>query len=765
MTEQKSKAARRTDTPPKSIFDDYRSAYNSILSPDRNFSGISQAGDPAQSSNASPELSLPNNPFVDLFSGSDRPQTPPPLARSAPTVASNGSHKSRRPSSPKSKRRTNFSRPLSLSPSSDRLTKPVTATVRDSISVFSLGSPVGLGHDKRPNTKQPNLQGARGRVERSSAIGSIVKRYSDGSDSNGRSTESNRGTEARTSLDMFGCGQGVLEGSSTQSRVSPAGQPPNIPLPPDPSYVAAKGLVGEALSDASLYEDTEKLLNLTQPTGASAVPEQATSHQLYRHGTAPKGGLNSEFSWIGNKGMSSFRDLSTKELKQLQNPSRASQRSLTGDGAEVPVGSRSSNDQYLLSDAVYEPQDADSVTNAKRRTELLPQHLAEPLSRDDLARSWATDWDDEENSQAGPNVDQDVQTDSVLEFGGLQSSSSRGISLDVSLGDDASRPEISMAGSSRARVVGRGNAGNASWSIRAKGVKSMRSAEKDVEDNPFAGGVSDEGGEWETLGESGMRSKIGAQVSLGRSTSGSSLANVSSNESVQEDRGVPSPWDPLKTYPALITPPNKAVIPQSGRHNSQVQGPATAPRNTPPLNEDNEQQTLRRTSSTPVLSFSLTPKYQVRRGTSPTYRHPAPLGRDHQNPFNSSPPPVDLQDQGPSIELSELGDKHTDKRHAIYANSIHSLHQQIHKPVSSKNQTHLKNPFTNPDMSSEKSEDGSYSTMHTTNLAEDGGSILSPNSPHTPKSAKSFTKGSGKRTKLYLNKSEEGKNVGTVLDI
>lgn len=752
---QKATAARRTDTPPRSIFDDYQSAYQSILSPAQTSTGTSKVVEATNTPGALSELSPPYNPFADLSPPTHAPRTPSHGTQTGSVAGLMDRRNSRLPSSPKSKRRINFSRPMGVSPSSDQATNPANAVLRDPVSIFDHGSPRRLSQARSPNTKQPNLHGARGRVEKSSTVGSIVKRYGGESDSTRKSGESDQDVEVRSSLDVLGSGQGLL-GNPSLLRSSPAGQAPSIPLPPDPSYVAARGLIGETLSEASLYENTEKLLNLTQTSGTAAFAGKGAPRQPYQAADSLEGRLNSEFSWMGNKGKTAFRDLSTKELKQLRKSIHGQSGGLAGEGVDVSPNDELHGDQYLLTDAVYQLGTAEQRSNAldelvkadARRAQILSEHITTHTSEQDPKSCEEPADVGDKSPEAGAHITHGLQTDPVLDFGGLQSSSSRG----VSLRDSPFRPGLYMDESSLVSLVGRESADAARLSAIAKGKNVIRSVENDADDDLVTEADDNEGGEWETVGESGMRRELRTQASLGRDTSGSSLANVSSNEST-EDRPAPSPWDPLRLHPALITPPTKAVIHQRRDNISGVHEPATVPRYAPAHGEGFLPRKLNRiSSSTPALTFTATQPYQRKRENSPTYRHPTPLSGEHQNPFISSPPLVDVQTPGLSYELSEFSDKRKDKRQAVYADT-RSLHQQIHTPTPDRTKNRLENPFAIQDTSSDKSVDGSYSTFYPTNLAVDGSSILNPNSHHTPKSAKSFTPGSIKRTKTFLTGS------------
>jgi hypothetical protein len=757
---QKAPAARRTDTPPRSIFDDYHTAYQSILSPGRNVTGAPRAVTEVTTPHGSSGLSQPDNPFAGLSPPTHIPRNPSHGIRTGSAAAIQHRHKSRQPRSPKSKRRTNFSRPISVSPASEEVARPDSLVVPDSISIFDLGSPRRLNGQRSVNTKQPNLHGARGRVEKSSTIGSIVNRYGDQPDPHGENAETDQNVGFRSSFEIMGCGQGVREPPSVGLTSSPAGQAPTIPLPPDPSFVAARGLTGEMLSEGSLYENTEKLLNLTQTSGTGALARQTGPARLYQSADNPEGRLNSEFSWMGNKGMISFRDLSVKEMK-LRKSIHGQPGDLDNEVVDTPPDDEPYGDQDLLSEAVYQSLNANQRSNTHdelvkadaRQTKFLSEHPTLHWFEMGPKRTGESVVVNEKKSNASACVGRDPQTDSVLDFGGLQSSSSYGVSLETDLRDGPFRPGLYMDESSLASLIGRESADVARLSAIERGKNVIRSVEDDAENDLCTEGGETEGGEWVTMDESRMHSKMGTQTSIGRDTSGSSLANVSSNQSTEDDRSAPVPWDPLRSHPTFITPPSKVVIHPRNRNISGVQEPATVPRYAPLVAEGHPEQKLRRTfSSTPALTLSATPQHQRKRQKSPTYRHPAPLGREHQNPF-SSPPPVGIQVPGASFELTEFNNKRADKRQAIYADSSRSLHQQIHKPAFEKTKSQLTNPSARQDTSSEQTTDGSYSTTYPTNLAVDGTSILNPNSPHTPKSTKSYTRGSVKGTKQYCTAS------------
>ena len=588
----------------------------------------------------------------------------------------------------------------------------------------------------------------------------------------------------------MGRDQGMVNCSRFGTQSSPAGEAPNFPLPPNPSYVAARGLTGEILSEPSLYEETEKLLNLAQTAGEDTLSHQAGSGPLHQIPDSLEGRLHSEFSWMGNSGRSSFRDLSVKELKQLQKAMHDQPEGPTSNPVIDTQGhDESYGDEYLLSDAMYQPRKAaqqsatlnEVVKDDARQAEIPSGNLAILPSGKVIVGSAAGG--DSGKREAGARIGSDPQATSTLEhgglqsssirepqatsnldYGGLQSSSSCEVNLEASLRDGPFRPGSYMDESSLASSIGPESADASRLTALAKGKMVVRSAENNAEDELLTEGDENEGGEWETLGESGMHSKLGNHASIGRDTSGSSLANVSSIDSTEDNRSAATLWDPLMSHPVIITPPTKAVIHQRSGHGAGVQAPAIVPRHALQNSDGRDAQTLNRvSSSTPALTFSATPRHQIQRGNFPSYRHPTPLSQQHQNPFISSPPSVEVQAPGASYELSEFRDKHNDKRHAISAVSSRSPYQQIHKLIPQEFENRLKNSSAAQDTSSDTSQDGSFSTISPTHLPVDRSSILNPNPSHTPKSAKSFTRDSIKRTETYFTGSPRRKSVCTNL--
>jgi hypothetical protein len=753
----KSTAARRTDTPPRSIFDDYPSAYQSIKSNGRTFSGVSGMSDPAKSPFLSPAMSMPVNPLAQL-SDSSAHQTKPT------SQAKHGKDAILKPaSSPKPKRKRNFSRPISLSPSSNFATRPAGLEIRDSISVFELGSPRRLSGERSPNTKQPNLHGARGRVEKSSTIGSIVKRYGDESESNVKRSDS-RDAAIRNTLEIIGGRRDSSESPVLQPRLSPAGQPPNIPLPPNPSYLAAQGLMGQTFSEPSLYENTEKLLNLTTAANiVNPVVGHSASGWSRQVGDSQHGILNTEFSWMGKSGKSSFRDLSAKEISQLRKHSHEEPEDAIDESEFVGGVDPSYEENYLLSDEVYRPP------GMNQQSSILDDLVATDFHRTDVLTERALSRSDEQGAaqeaelpsgyyqMTGPggDIDDTVGVGSLFDYGGLQSSSSREFSHESSLRNRPSRGGFVGDGDARASAFGHVNVGTDRYNALPERKTVMKSVDDDVDDDVVLEGDEIEGGEWETMGESGLRSKFVTQVSIGRSTSGSSLANVSSNASFHDDGRPPSPWDPLKSHPPIITPPTKVVIQKRSTRSPGVDDPSSTLRyQGRDVGTGLARNPTGLSTPTPALTFPTTPQHKITTRSSPTYRHPTPLSHQHRNPFSSSPPPVDVQESGGSYELNDLSRRHS-KRQAIYADTHHSLLHQIHKTTPTKNQKRINNTSTNPEASSSKSLDGSYSNSYPTNLAADGSSILSPNSPHVPKSVNSYARRSFsiKRTKTLLSGS------------
>lgn len=766
---QKATGGRRTDTPPRSIFDDYQSAYQSILSSARTFTETSRAPDAENTPEGASRLSSPNNPFGDWSPHADISRQSPHGMNVGFVAAPKCRRISRQPSSPKSKRKTNFSRPMSDLPGSDQAAGPASAALRDLVSTSNLDSLRRLSDDRSLNIKQPNRHGARGRVEKSSTIESIVKRYGNESPSARSSNVDGQEVEGRSSLDIMGIGQGMSGRHSINPGSCPAGQPPNVPLPPVPSYVAARGLSGETLSEASLYENTEKLLNLTQTNEVGTLAESTNPGLPGQVSDGQGSRLNSEFCWVGTRGKTSFRDMSTKELKQLRRPTDDQPGDVVDKVVDMPQSDESYGGHYLLTDAVYHAPTAEQTLTeldeiAKEdayRAELLSEHLATHPSEGGSSGYGVADADGG-NLEGGARDTGDPHADSAIGIGGFQSCSSRGVSLDVPLRGEALRAGIYMDERSLASLVGRESGDDARWDTLAEVKEVNRSVEDCVEEDLSAEAGEGEDGEWETVGESWMRSKLETQASIGRDTSGSSLANVSSKASTEIDRSsAPLPWDPLRSHPALITPPTKAVINQRSGYIHGIPEPLTVPRYECPVAEGHQGRTLDRTSfSTPALTFSANPQYQRGRERSPTYRHPTPLKGEHQNPFISAPPSMDVPDSGVSFELSELKDKRNDKHQTICADPPRRLHQHIHDS-SHPEETggHSKDSFTELDTGSNKSADGSYSTTYPSNLVAEGSSILNLNSPHTPKSVKSFTRGSIKRTKSYFTGSPKSKNA------
>jgi hypothetical protein len=758
---QQAPVARRTDTPPRSIFDDYQSAYQSIISPTRTLTEHSNVAG-ATSSESLAGLSLPSNPFADLSPPTHAAGAPSDRTQTGFVAALKARSNSRLPNSPKSKRRTNFSRPMSKLSLSDRAKSPASAVIRESDSIFDLGSPRRLSIARNPNIEQPNLHGTRGRVEKSSTVGSIVRRYGDEPGPTRRSSVAAQDVEVRIPRATLASGQGMLNDPNIL-RLSPAGKAPTIPLPPIPSHAAPRGHIGETFSEGSLYENTEKLLNLTQTSGAAAFPGASAPGQPSQVADNVEGRLDSEFSWMGNKGKASFRDLSTKELK-LRKSIQSQSRGIADECIDVSPFDDSEDDESLLDDAVYQPPRAERTSTAldalvqddARRARIFSTHVGTQSSRQEPKVVKEPADPGHQNPKAGMAISRDLQTDADMDFGGLQSSSSCGVSLedaprDSPYRESPFRPGLYMNESSLISLVGREDAEATRLSALASGKSVIRSEENDGEGEVFTEADDNGGGEWETVGESGLRKELRTQPSIGRDTSGSSLANVSSNETT-DDRAAPSMWDPLRSHPTLITPPTKAVVHQRNVNISGVEEPATVPRYALPRVQSNLPQKLQRiSSSTPALTFTAIPQHD--RQNSPSYHHPAPLSGQHQNPFLASPPTVDLQIPGPSYELSQFSRKHRNKRQALHPESRHSQHPQISTPTRDRTQNRLENPFATQDARSNKSLDGSYSTFYPTNLAMEGSSILNPNLHHTPKSAKSFTPGSLRRTNPFLTGS------------
>jgi hypothetical protein len=787
---QQAPVVRRTDTPPRSIFDNYQSAYQSILSPARTFTGHSNLAG-ATSSEASSGLSLPNNPLADLSPPTRAAGTPSHGTQTGIVTALKGKGNSRLPSSPKSKRKPNFSRPMSKSSLSDRVTRPADTLLRDSVSILDLGSPRRLSNARKPNTKQPNLHGARGRVEKASTLGSIVRKYGDEPDSTRKSGVVAEDVEVRSPRAVLASGQGILDDPNIL-RSSPAGQAPTIPLPPLPSRVAPRGPMGETFSEGSLYENTEKLLNLTQASVEAALPGGAATRQPPQAADNLEGRLDSEFSWMGSKGKASFRDLSTKEMK-LRRSIQGRSRGTTGESGDVSPFDDPDDDQVLPDEAVYQRPTAAKKTTAldalvrddARRAHILSRPVVSQSSRNAPKEVKELAGPSGQNLKAVAGVSCNIQTASDLDFGGLQSSSSRGVSLEDAPGDSLHkssphrdspyrespfrdspfRPGLYMDESSLISLVGREDAEATRLSALASGKSVIRSEDNDAEGDVCTPGDENDGEEWETVGESGLRKELRTQPSMGRDTSGSSLANVSSNVSNESnnDRAAPSMWDPLRSHPILITPPTKAVIHQRNANISGVQEPATVPRYFPAHTQDSLPQKLHRTSSsTSAIPFTATPQNRRDSQMSPSYRHPTPLSGQHRNPFLVRSPTVDLEIPGQSYELSDFSSNHRVKNQAIYSGSRHSRHQQISTPTRDRAQHRQENPFATQDTRSNKSLDGSYSTFYPANPAMEGSSILNPTLHHTPKSAKSFTPGSLRRTKTFLTGSPRGMLVSLV---
>jgi hypothetical protein len=790
---QQAPVVRRTDTPPRSIFDNYQSAYQSILSPVRIFTGHSNVAG-AASSEASSGLSLPKNPFADL--------SPPPPGVGTPShgtqswffTALKAKGNSQLPSSPKSKRKPNFSRPMGKSSLSDHMTRPAEALRRDSVSILDLGSPRRLNSARKPNTKQPNLHGARGRVEKSSTVGSIVRKYGDEPDSTRKSGMVVKDVGVRNPRAILASGHGTSDNPNIL-RSSPAGEAPTIPLPPLPSRVAPKGPISETFSEGLMYENTEKLLNLTQAGGAAAFPGGAASGQPPQAANNLEGRLDSEFSWMGTKGKASFRDLSTKELK-LRRSIQAQPRGMADEGVAISPfddpDDDPDDDQVLPDEAVHQRPTAARTTAARdalvhdhidndndaRRAHILSKPLRSQASKN--APKGVKEPGDpiSQSPRADAVIGRNTQTGADLDFGGLQSSSSRGVSLDDAprdspyrespFRDSPFRPGLYMDESSLISLVGREDAEATRLSALASGKSVIRSEEDDAEGDGCTAPDDNDGEEWETVGESGLRKELRTQPSIGRDTSGSSLANVSSNvtnetNETNEDRAAPSLWDPLRSHPTIITPPTKAVIHQRNTNNSGVQEPATVPRYAPAHAQGSLSQKLHRiSSSTSALPFTATPQNQRESQNSSAYRHPAPLSGQHRNPFIASPPTVDLQNQGQSYELSEFSSNHRARNQALYSGPRHSQQRQSSTPTRDRTQDRLQNPFATQDTRSNKSLDGSYSTFYPTNLAMEGSSILNPTSHHAPKSAGSFTPGSLRRTKTLLTGSPRRKFVSLI---
>jgi hypothetical protein len=738
---------RRKATPPRSIFDNYQSAYQTILSSDSLASRISKIAEVERSLDAASHVSFTQHKYGRAFPVSNHSRHRDEIRQPIPATAYSGTQIPQRLSSRKTRPRSALSRPVNVTSRSNRV--PKLQVTKNGTSVLIERSSAARNGPADCFNIGNSESHARYKIGRNTAAAQEAENrgYHEGgkrwSDTDGQNTTESIDSERDTP-----------KPSVARTEFSPAGQAPNVPLPRDPSYTAVQGTSVGNLSETSSHEDTGRLLNLTRSFQAPGQTGNAIVQSRKDSVGSRESCLESEFSWMGNDGLNTFRDLSFRELKQLRTLSDQVSSNNADATGDTQLEDMVQDDQPRHKDVIWQSEidGRTSYLNGSKSANLrdcerLWKGLAPRTAQDRSVKMVESSSDDEdEQFEEGSCVVHEGQSGSNLSFLGLQNSSTQALSIEgedrvgpirLELDVDAIPPGSSISGD------GGGHQDLRSSYLAGKDEIDPGSSE-DVagvyDDSLYPQEYDDE--EWETMGPSWMRYDVGTEPSVGRDTTGSSLANLSSNESVDDDgdRGAAPSWDPLSSCSVAITPPPRALISEQFRY-SFGPDPATVPRYIHPQSNHNLDPMLSRSfSSTPALAFpSSPPRCELRRGRSRLYRHPTPLCRQYPHPFSASPPPP----------------LHTRRSESCVIGSGKDINKKRGVRQTNRAQS-IQDPFTDAGSSSGRSEDGSYANLCSANSTPGENSALNTASLHTKKSSNAFTEESDHRTRAWVTGSPHG---------
>ena len=598
---------------------------------------------------------------------------------------------------------------------------------------------------------------------------------------------------------------------------SPAGQAPDIPLPPDPSYLAARGLSREILSEPSLYDRTEKLLELSRTRERLAEEIDAHTEELAEEARiqhekddrsqehAESSRMQSEFGWFGNKGKSSFRDLSAKEIRQLQDTT--SHRSGQLDRSGEPEDAEAEIRDEMLRRTTESVRLNETMTLTPVTSRRVPElvHAAPPRSSQEVIFDNTPEDDSRRETPFRPGLYMD--SDSLASLVGDKHAA------------DAERLDALREGR---HVIRSQNRPERFYAI-ANEHNLVKSAEVS-EDEDVEAGEDDKRGPRKASHITRPPRNQTLQIAIDRDISGSSLADLSSEESDGERSKAITPWGPLVKNPAFITPPAKSF---THKRQKAIDQPAAVPEFLSADSTTKESQRgnpLSATSTFPTPLLPTTPQRQVKAPNNSQNPHLSPQ-TFQPNPFLTTPTSPDTdnsglsfgfsdssksptaryqrsaaprfrssrtrnQDQdeaGDSFELSDLSKSPTSRHQRSAASpptSPTSRHRKVRiPPVRTHRRLGVRETpptraeiyaerrreqraeqrrqvtFVEPDAASQRSSDGSYKQTIPTHISVDGNIILNPELPHEPKSLRSVTQGSIRKTKDFLTPSPRGKSA------
>ena len=795
LSGRKSTPNFRKDTPPRPMYTDYPSAHASIVNPSAEHKKIPSS---------SPGMPNAEDPFAKLpRSCIDIPKTPSRLiggaasedvkARIASTISTvkSGFEVSARPLTPLLPPTPVLTRPARSQTASDVRRRDLDVEledselkaagfgpndipmkvlrrasfqdrdrhrdpnreieVRNSTSIFALGNPSKSSLERMTRFNESDGQNVPARFPKSSTIDSIVQMSGNDADSlvirpsNRHSVELNMSPEVSSlsAEDNEVVPQQSTAGhtpprfdmflSQSRRQMLPEQQVPHLALPPSGLGETAGELEVPFFSYASALErpETGPCATAVDSVQDSAVEGDGHSdvdmaEEVKRRPIRRAEGMSTleRLSFVKHGGRLVFRDLAGKELKQLRNS--------VGHHHKLSSGDLSSNDAEEALD--------------------FPGEILKPVAYQAPAKGTKLPHDEpniQPIRQGYENRPAMMRERSLVDFGpgDPQSSSSQGLNAELSAGEVRLRRGTYQHDDSLASLTD---------TKRYDEVKLAREFERfkaDLEAGRIDGlreKQENDKGDWETVRGSGFQSKAPTQSTINSEATESSLANMSSCDSLRTGQThAEGPQDSLSKSSGVMTQPGKATL----RHKHRLgRDEGTIHQTVVPDSEsfDEEAYLGRIGFSPPTPAFAATPRggYASRIMPFPKYQHPEPLPFEHLHPFSSSPPDINSTDAGNASPLLVPGFR---PERNIFSRPDEYLEEVVGEAVPSISQHNTgsaagnRPKFTPTDVeaksaASNRSFDGSYSESYSTEPAASNTGFILDSTTHFPASGGTFTK-------------------------
>jgi hypothetical protein len=541
-----------------------------------------------------------------------------------------------------------------------------------SVSTFGLDSPATSSAYRAAERHASSRGGLVPDVHQSSTLDSIIGRYNDDSKYLRIREGSQRSIEISTSREVSSLsaddGDEILFQDSTVGHTPPlaslkfarnaperstSGQPPRVPLPNVPGCHDFRDVQDVGGSEPTNYGHTRDLLNMTSELGETDHSQAVdpTGHSR-RQGLVfnPHAGMSAtdRLLLVKQGYIPVYRDISDREREMLET-SASGGSPYVGSEYEIGIGDGSAgSSEGLLRPLAYKPH-SDDCRLAPVRTRL-PLHSA--VVEEEGEEEEAVRLRRQPELAPGPDMTRFRQ---LLDPGGLQSSSSQGMSADSSFGQGGTASGRFQHNETLASLTGEMPQGSDQNMLSLiKDVGAMFGAAEEGDGAVFDNDVvsvkdQEEGddGDWETVHESGLKARIPQKSMTSREGTATSLANMSSYGSLTGS--VPAtPWGPLTGKARVLTHPPKVALPYRSRVRTDAETglsvilPECETSVEPHGYEEHEMTRGMRPwvlqRPFPALETTNQPSVTPKQQLQPTYHHPEPMLEEHKHPFSLTPP-------------------------------------------------------------------------------------------------------------------------------